>query len=106
METYECQDCGWILATFVPGDSAKCQRCGGTRMRPAEKTPSWTVVRCACGHKDVYSRPVSGVKCPNCHRTMGERDGGSSTGSGGVSKAVVVAIVVVVIGLVIWWLAK
>ena len=106
METYECQNCGWILATFVPGDSASCQRCGGSRMRPAEKTSSWTVVRCACGHKDVYSRPVSGVKCPNCHRTMGgQSDSGSSDG-GGVIKAVVVLIILAIIGLAVWWIAR
>jgi ribosomal protein S27E len=101
METYECQNCGWILATFVPGDSASCQRCGGSRMRPAEKNPSWTVVRCACGHKDVYARPVSGVKCPNCHRTIGVKSGGGS-----VIKAVVVLTIVAIIGLAVWWIAR
>jgi len=70
METYECQDCGWVLSTFMSSDSASCQRCGGSHMRQADRGPSWTVVRCSCGHKDVYARRVSGVKCPECGRTM------------------------------------
>lgn len=70
METYECQNCGWILATFVPSCNARCQRCGGTRMQAAERTPSWNVMRCHCGHKDVYSRYVYRVKCPRCGGTM------------------------------------
>jgi len=71
MDTYECAKCGWILATFESGAGASCQRCGHDVMNRTERSPSWVVVRCACGHKDVYAKPVTGVRCPVCGGVMG-----------------------------------
>ncbi len=70
METYECKKCGWILATLMDGANASCQRCGHNEMKKAIKSPSWRVLKCSCGHKDVYAKAVSGVKCPSCSGSM------------------------------------